>query len=395
MEFLVALLFVSGPLRGVAEFLTLPLFNPAVFSLTLILSVFLYKVVFKGEYWLSKEGLVFASTFFSLLGAVAISSIYTPSTEVFLYKTAISILPISSVLVFCFIKEFNIERFSIWVVRLSVPVCLLFLYFFPQWRLGLLDEKYYNLDIIRTLYLGVGGLSAFSLLLLLVYPLKIGFFAATVLQFIFLLTLLISSARAPLVFLLICLMLASLAHFVRACLSGRATKWLALFPIAGVIVIPLLFIFISSLEGDALTVIKMSMDRLLLLTSSDKGASVNTRIIYFKEAMKYIDLSPIVGSGVASFGRLVLKEEIFMHPHNIFIESWFELGLFGVTLMALIFIFSIWFSVKSRAYAILFCLIFLWLNALKSFSYAENRQLFILIGVAFYAYQHRKFELMT
>lgn len=390
MEFLIALLFVSGPLRGVAEFLTIPIVHPAVFSSLCIFFVLLHKIFLKNEIYISRYGVLLASVLTGFLGLVTATSLFTVSTEVFLFKSAISILPLFSALVFCFLSDFDIDKFFNWIIRLAIPICLIFLFYFPQWRLGLLDGKNYDFEFIRTLYLGVGGLAAFSSLIMLVHPNKLSLLSKLFLFLLFFVTLFISSARAPLVFLILCLLLAAFIFGIRAILKGYTGKWVVWAP-TGLLVFAIAgFLVLGHVKGDMLSVIEMSVDRMLLLISSEKGASFNTRLDYLTSAFKYIEQAPLMGSGVGSYGRLALKEEIFMHPHNIFLESWFELGLAGVVLVLFLFGFSLYAGFQSGVYAVFLCLGFVWLNAMKSFSFAENRQLFVIVGLALYVFQSQR-----
>lgn len=389
MEFFIALLFVSGPLRGVFEFLNITLVNPALLSAICILFLLIYKFFFQKQIHISKQGIMLASVLIGFWGLIAITSLFSISTEVFLFKSAISLLPVFAALVFCFLSEFDINRFFSWVIRQAVPICLIFLFYFPQWRLGLLDGENYNFEIIRTLYLGVGGLAAFSSMIVLLDQNKKSVLKKLLLLSLFFITLVISSARAPLIFLVLCLILAFGIRSIWAICKGYTGQWIAYSPIGLVVFLLVFFVFLSNLGGGALSVIEMSVERLLLLISADKGASVNTRLEYLDQAFKYIDAAPVFGSGVGSYGRLALKEELFMHPHNIFLESWFELGLPGLLLVIFLFGYSLYTGFFSGVLAVFLCLVFVWLNAMKSFSFAENRQLMILIGISFYMFQMR------
>jgi O-antigen ligase len=77
------------------------------------------------------------------------------------------------------------------------------------------------------------------------------------------------------------------------------------------------------------------------------------RISIWRETMKFLEQSPVLGAGLASYEERIAPYhttvngegiEIFHHPHNIFLTMWVNLGLLGLLGF---FIILIWFFKKS------------------------------------------------
>ena len=54
--------------------------------------------------------------------------------------------------------------------------------------------------------------------------------------------------------------------------------------------------------------------------------------------------SLLFGYGIGSFGLMYTGEDINDYPHNIFIESWFELDILGLLLSLIVFIIPLFFN---------------------------------------------------
>jgi len=86
----------------------------------------------------------------------------------------------------------------------------------------------------------------------------------------------------------------------------------------------------------------------------------------------------LFGNGIGSFGILYLKEDIRAYAHNIYLETWFELGFLGLTIM--LFFTLIPFFLKRDLILKVICFYFL-LNAQKTGSLADLWVLFGFYGV--------------
>ena len=80
----------------------------------------------------------------------------------------------------------------------------------------------------------------------------------------------------------------------------------------------------------------------------DQGNMKDIRYVFFKETLNRILEKPIMGYGTGSFGTIfkeqVKSEYIFERkttPHNQYLYIWFELGIFGLLLLLLIFYYQL------------------------------------------------------
>lgn len=126
------------------------------------------------------------------------------------------------------------------------------------------------------------------------------------------------------------------------------------------------------------------------------GESATGRISMYKAAVKAITNYPtfIIGLGIGGFSKYFSGIDTRLYPHNIFLEIFSELGIFGVTIFVIILIRSILIAVKqfktsltveSRVlYITLFGLfIFMLINSSISGDINDNRLLFTWIGFIF------------
>jgi O-antigen ligase len=69
----------------------------------------------------------------------------------------------------------------------------------------------------------------------------------------------------------------------------------------------------------------------------DSGFASNDRYVRYMKTWTEIERNPFLGSGVGSWAMLNGYGDVREYPHNIWLDVWFELGLIGVALLALIF----------------------------------------------------------
>ena len=112
--------------------------------------------------------------------------------------------------------------------------------------------------------------------------------------------------------------------------------------------------------------------------NSEINDSVNTRLNNITFTVESIFSSwgnLLFGSGIGSFGLLYSGEDGKLHPHNIILEVWFDLGLIGLILLGIAVAVPIIASSKNRLEKSIpaVVLIYVLLNYLKSGSYSEAR----------------------
>lgn len=76
--------------------------------------------------------------------------------------------------------------------------------------------------------------------------------------------------------------------------------------------------------------------RFSLLAADDKGASVNVRVFYITESLKYIiggGFHSVIGYGSGAFPVLVLHADKINYPHNMIVELLLEYGAIGLSMV--------------------------------------------------------------
>lgn len=194
-----------------------------------------------------------------------------------------------------------------------------------------------------------------------------------------------TGARGPLIFFIVTMFLYVAAF--KLPLGIRLTKAKAIFYL--VLSLSLAFVFLiftvqdDTLSSDSVKLSSQSsraVDRIALLFNEDKGNSVNTRIKYLEDSTHYINERVIQGYGFGSYGVVTTGVDQKAFPHNILLESWFELGLLGfITILA--FIINALFSARKEPLLVFF-LLFLVFNQMKSSNLPDSRVFFGMIAIS-------------
>ena len=185
------------------------------------------------------------------------------------------------------------------------------------------------------------------------------------------------AARGPLIFFILSVLLIKLLPVFRSKLKLVANSIFIASSIilAGVLSFP--FIYKKS-ELLQTTVFRMSLLISDFTRNSEINDSVNTRLNNITFTVESIFSSwgnLLFGSGIGSFGLLYSGEDGKLHPHNIILEVWFDLGLIGLILLGIAVAVPIIASSKNRLEKSIpaVVLIYVLLNYLKSGSYSEAR----------------------
>ena len=91
--------------------------------------------------------------------------------------------------------------------------------------------------------------------------------------------------------------------------------------------------------------------------------------------------SILFGYGIGSYGVLYVNIDARKYPHNIFLESWFELGIIGFVLMILIILIP--FFINSKSLLLKAIYFFLVLSAMKTGNITDLWTLFLTIGLMY------------
>ena len=137
----------------------------------------------------------------------------------------------------------------------------------------------------------------------------------------------------------------------------------------------------SSVEGDE--------------KSLNRNKSVVARMIHYKfckDKILHNTKRFFIGYGFGSYAFEMMGKDKRGYPHNTILELWFELGLIGVVLFALVFRRFILYPINHKSIGILLILLFCFLNSMKSSSFQDIRVLFGVAGLALFATRFRAKE---
>lgn len=358
---ILVLLIISGPVKGLFNRFVLD-FDLTLFAFAIAAADMLYQML-KKLYFPTK------SFFFLLLllglGTLMFFSLSYSSSSIYAKTKFATFIPV----IFCFIypsfvKEFNWKIYLRATYYFVIPLALWFIYyryFFwsPSNSQGRLDEtNFTSFYTILGSYLGLG------------YILSLGAFIAAesrkwwLLIFIFLL-LLALGARGPFFFCFMTLFLVHFKKIIYKIITFKVSKKrLTIFLLS---LVGLLMAMIYKFEFVKEKVYKYGFKRFVSLFSSEKeDISANTRIEVMSFAVENIFTNPftfLFGNGIGSFGKDFTGIDMKQNPHNIFLESWYELGLFGFLLITMFLLLPFFYKRNSLYLAFI---IFAFLDCLKS-----------------------------
>lgn len=135
------------------------------------------------------------------------------------------------------------------------------------------------------------------------------------------------------------------------------------------------------------------LSRLELLSDLKGNTSTSTRLIQYNESIEKIFESPVIGYGLNSTGIEITPyiDGNLKYPHNVLIEIWLEVGIVAFLIFLLFyiniiieFIFAKKNNIETKSLTVLSIILFIFLNALKSHSFAELRILYFFIGMYFF-----------
>lgn len=307
------------------------------------------------------------SLIFIFYGWLIFSSVYSPSME---YKYEKSLYFVANIIFFIypfFIKKINMNLLIRLYCIVVLPLSVYFVYMNSiVWSIRSVQTDLF-MDI-RGTYLTFGIHLAILFLILLYYKKNI------ILKIITLSLLVASSARGPLIFML----LVSGMYYV----SKRRTNLLdpksALRSIVAFIALMAIYIYKSDTINSLLGSTFLRFGSLIGGQDASSLERVDRLNFAFYQPFENL-LTLIFGNGIGSFGILFEKIDRKSYPHNILIECFFELGIIGLFLFLIIFIVTFRkISFKNDVFGLLF--IFIFLNTMKSYGITDLWILFSVMG---------------
>ena len=93
-------------------------------------------------------------------------------------------------------------------------------------------------------------------------------------------------------------------------------------------------------EIDSLFYEEINFIRFFSIDSYKGDESVLVRANYLIKGIDSIIDNPIFGLGIGSSGLILLRQDIFDYPHNLFVEAFMEIGIIGgLSYLAIYFLF--------------------------------------------------------
>lgn len=150
--------------------------------------------------------------------------------------------------------------------------------------------------------------------------------------------LLFSGGRMPLLgmiaSLLALMILATKVTSSKKVIINKGVKRLSRFLVLGLIV--LIPVYMSGKFNDIFL-------RISGLFSGEDEASL-VRLTLYKTALKMIAENPLIGTGWASFPLYYYGMDYKVYPHNIFLEVFSELGIFGFIILTSILMYAVYYG---------------------------------------------------
>ncbi|HGY54387.1 MAG TPA: hypothetical protein ENK44_01670 [Caldithrix abyssi] len=353
-------------------------------NITLILVPFLLMEMWIS--WVKKQKEVEMSEFLSIIllivfwGWMILTSFYSPANS---FKVIKPILFLLNILMFVYpvVVKLDYRRYFkqfIFIASMVEPILVILV---PLLLFG-------DIEGSRTFYLALGQISGVIVLLVLVLIKEKHLKLNLKWLFIILLHLLIlvaNPARGAVVFTVLLLILWTFVSFYKL-LDIKFIFILMILFIAGGLVIFNLFqsfpeygeflylrmhSLIKSLFSENSSLIEIStFKRLQLWAYSYKMIFENNLFHFF------------FGYGIGSFGVLFSGYDGRLYPHNMFLETWFELGFIGLLILFLFLLSVVFVIIKKKNYYFFFPILITFLGAMKSGSLPDLRLFFSMITIA-------------
>jgi len=379
MEILISLFLLSGLLKSFGSYfgfvfpVDLTLLFAGLMVVALIKDLFQNKITLRSYRVLH---LLLLITFFCF---AAFSTLYSTSS-LFKYQKLLQLSLV--VLIACIIglsSNLNVKRFLISFGFISILLNIIYsivVFKFGTSTVDLTYKSFIGQYLSLAFNTGITGL---------IFLFDKSYFNKKTRIYVFsicFLLLLLSGARGPLLILIASIVLFRGFPFISQKISKARNSMFIGVSVLSAIAVAFPFAYAKS------ELLQKSIWRLSLLVtditgSSSTSGSVNTRLDSISFAFNTIFSSGrqfLLGNGIGSFGPLYTGADVKEHPHNIFVEIWFDLGFLGLALFIIAVAFPIIAKNKKEMFSAIsgVVILYLALNYSKSTSYSEIR-----IGMAF------------
>ncbi|WP_299548813.1 O-antigen ligase family protein [Seonamhaeicola sp.] len=377
---LLSLLIISGSLKVFLTYYEFPI-DITVLILGLVLIDFFY-VLFtkKASLSLNKNSVFYIFTILLFYLIAVISLAFTPSFFLGIKKICLMLIPLIGFFYVRVIKILDLRVLYKILVYMAIPLAVWFIilkYFLwnnsPHFDFRT-DAVRFN--PLRNSYLSFGYLMGILSILSLKYS-KIPFFV-----FLFATSIILGlGSRGAFVFLILSCFIVYFKQIYFFFKNLRIKKTILQIVVFSFIpIIGVLFFYHEKIK----VLFDYGLIRFTSLINASEDESLLGRIdqysYVFQEGLSFQGLS--VGFGLGSFGLNYSNHFGLSHPHNIFLEAWYELGFFAMCLLVAFFVLP-FFHLK-RKQIFLALALFAFFNAMKTLSFSTDRNLFILFAILFF-----------
>lgn len=346
----------------------------------------IYLAVMDGRLW-QPAGLRIIGIYWLFVGYASLSGIWSPSEEYYLLKLAylgtVTAFSLGGAAFITATSRRRLRRFGavLMVVCFAIAVETIYQFIFvgPWWELTIFGTNY----LITGRVVGIGIVLGFYYLLI-ERPGWMKSSAAGLITIVMIGAIGFSGARGPLVtafgtvgFLVLSGLVTGTLPRSRRAISAYVVGTLGSF--GGLVALS----NILQVRG---------IERIVALADGP-GESLGTRFVYWSSTIGMFDESTIIwGYGLGSWPLYMGYSDEQIYPHNIILELLFELGLIGSALFVCLVGYAIYSTVQGwRQYeqteylALAALFVYMFVNALISGDFNENRYLFTILGLMVYS----------
>ncbi|MCP4149682.1 MAG: O-antigen ligase family protein [bacterium] len=271
-------------------------------------------------------------------------------------------------------KTFDGKRFMRSFVLMGSLFILTYLTMLPK-SYAEFAEK---MEMFSGKYLDLAFLAALNLLIIMLLELDWKRLVKVVLIGANISAILIAGARGPMLFLILVLLMRLFLNpkiILRQFAHFDLKKILALTLSMVILAVGLIYAIDRYADN-----MERSIERLKLVTDVE-SSSLSVRVTQLAFSAGVIFDNPgnsMIGKGIGSFGILYEGSDERLYPHNIIVETWFELGIIGVILLLSFFLFYLKRIKWNTGYFYIF--LYLLFNSLKSSSLVDLRIMFGILA---------------
>lgn len=358
------LFILSGVIKSFMFINVLPV------DLTLITAVYCVAVIFYSILTVKKIQVSHIKTplviLFAFYAWLTFSLIHSPSSNYGMQKYILSYL---NLIAFCFpiFSKLCFKTFTKFVICITLILLALFMVFKLTF-----SYEFMTANNLKTIYLAFGVLLGFALILMRTVEHKFQLGIMVILFF----GLIVSSARGPLIFYILSLLV------VKIFMSQSNPSSNIKFKISYILITLIISIFIITNENLLQLIVNLLQGTIVRFSSffsSTGGESVSTRLALYYQAIDMFSYNILLGNGLGSFGLFVTGTDIKLYPHNILLELLSETGVISVFILSL-FLVSLSKKIVHND-IILMISLFALTNIMKSNSFEELRIFFGFLAV--------------